>query len=129
MTEKKLFTIATHYSVQLFIIESMLFAGLLLLASPTALTTSLVGVSFTFIFYLLSGWVWYWVASRHHDYLPSFYTGTSGFRFMLALAVIGIYYFMTDKPDMITFILVFGIYYMVTLVHFSIFFSRVSSRL
>ncbi|WP_027450252.1 hypothetical protein [Xylanibacter brevis] len=128
MIEKKLFSTAIHYSIQLLIIECVLFAGFLLMAPPTTLVGSVAGICATSFFYLLCGWIWYMVASRHHDYLTSFYTGTSGFRFMMALAVIGIYYMTANEPDMKTFICVFGIYYLVTLIHFSIFFSRVSNR-
>ena len=129
MSQSKLMTTAIHYSLQLFIIECVLFAGFLLLAPPAVQVPSVVGASVTFCFCLLSGWVWYWVASRHRDYLTSYYTGASGCRFLLTLAVLGIYYLATDMSAMITFVWVYAIYYLITLVHSSIFFSRVSNRL
>ncbi len=129
MIEKKLYSIAINYSIQLLIIECVLFTSFLLLAPPKIIVSSIVGYGFNFCFYLLCGWIWYWVASKHQDYLTSFYTGTSGFRFLSALTVIGIYYLIAEEPDMRMFIVVFGIYYLVSLIHFSIFFSRVSNRL
>ena len=129
MSQSKLMTTAIHYSLQLFIIECVLFAGFLLLAPPATQIPSVVGAGVTFCFYLLSGWVWYWVASHHRDFLTSFYTGASGFRFLLTLIVLAVYYLTTERSAMLTFIWVYAIYYLITLVHSSIFFSRVSNRL
>ena len=53
---------------------------------------------------LATGLIFRWVATRHADMLSSFFTGVSGFRFLGALAVI-------------------------SLIHHSIFFSRISNRL
>lgn len=129
MIRSKLISMAIHYSLQLFIIECMLFTGFLLLAPSVAQKPSIVSASVTSTFYLINGLVWYWVASRHRDYLVSFFSGTFGFRFLLALIVMAIYYVMTDKSATITFFWVFAIYYLVTLIHFSIFFSKASNRI
>lgn len=125
----KLTTTALHYSIQLLLIESVLFAGFLLLSTSAVLVPSLVGAGVTFLFYLLSGWIWYWVASRHQDYFTSFYTGVSGFRFLLSLLVLVIYYLVTDKSAAVTFVWIYAIYYLATLLHFCIYFWRVSNRL
>jgi len=69
------------------------------------------------------------VASRHKDYLTSFFTGTSGLRFLLALAILGIYYMVAGNAGMTTFLLVFMVYYLVALIHHSVFFSRLSKRI
>ena len=76
-----------------------------------------------------SAFLWRWVAVKHSDMLPSFFTGVSGFRFLLALAVMFVWYLATNRQAIITFFVVFLIFYFVSLIHHSIFFSRVSNRL
>ena len=127
MSQKELMNKALHYCIQLCTVELLLYVGIRLLAPPAAQGPSVVGAVFTFCFYLVNVWVWYWVASRHKDYLTQFFTGTSGLRFLLTLAVLGIYY-MAGQTEMSTFLLVFVVYYLVTMMHHSIFFSRVSKR-
>ena len=74
--------------------------------------------------------IWRWVALKHKDMLPSFFTGVSGFRFLLALAVMFVvWYVVEDAKTMKTFFIVFLIYYMTSMIHHSIFFSKMSNRL
>ena len=91
-------------------------------------TPSFVGCLFTMFFYVIDGCVWFWVALRHKAYMASFFTGTSGARFLLALVVMAVYYLTAGGAPMTTFLLVFMVYYLLLLIHHSIFFSRVSKR-
>ena len=84
---------------------------------------------FVLITEVASAFLWRWVAVKHSDMLPSFFTGVSGFRFLLALAVMFVWYLATNRQAIITFFVVFLIFYFVSLIHHSIFFSRVSNRL
>ena len=84
---------------------------------------------FVLITELASAFLWRWVAVKHSDMLPSFFTGVSGFRFLLALVVMFVWYLATNRQAIITFFVVFLIFYFVSLIHHSIFFSRVSNRL
>jgi len=84
---------------------------------------------FVLITELASAFLWRWVAVKHSDMLPSFFTGVSGFRFLLALAVMFVWYLATNRQAISTFFVVFLIFYFVSLIHHSIFFSRVSNRL
>lgn len=129
MSQKALKDLAVNYSFQVFTLTCLLFFSIKIWGPDSWQTPSLVGFAFTLLFYVIDGWVWYWVASRHKDFLSSFFTGTSGLRFLLSLAVLGIYYLLAGKAGMIIFLLVFVAYYMVTLAHHAIFFSRVSKRL
>lgn len=128
MTNGELKSIARGYSVQVFILTWLLYFPIRFWGTDSMQVPSAVGYVFSFIFYISNGWIWYWVASRHKDYLTSFFTGTSGLRFLLALAILGIYYLVAGKEEMMTFFLVFLGYYIITLLHHSIFFSRVSKR-
>lgn len=73
--------------------------------------------------------LWRWVVTKHKNLLPSFFTGVSGFRFLGALILLLIGYFIVGRESMLTFICVFFVYYVLSLVHHSIFFSRMSNRI
>ena len=89
-----------------------------------------VSMIFVLVVEIASVLIWRWVALKHKDMLPSFFTGVSGFRFLLALAVMFVvWYVVEDAKTMKTFFIVFLIYYMTSMAHHSIFFSRVSNRL
>lgn len=84
---------------------------------------------FVLVTELASAFLWRWVAVKHSDMLPSFFIGVSGFRFLLALAVMFVWYMVTNRQSTITFFVVFLVFYFVSLIHHSIFFSRVLNRL
>lgn len=128
MEKSELKRLVIGYCIQVFFLTCLLYYPIKFWGPDNWQLPSVVGCAFAFFFYIIDGWVWYWVALRHKDFMTSFFTGTSGFRFLLALAVIGIYYLLTDGTNMLTFLLVFFIYYMLLLTHHSIFFSRVSKR-
>lgn len=89
-----------------------------------------VSMIFVLVVEIASVLIWRWVALKHRDMLPSFFTGVSGFRFLLALAVMFVvWYVVEDAKMMKTFFIVFLIYYMTSMIHHSIFFSRMSNRL
>ena len=72
--------------------------------------------------------IWRWVVLYRKDMLPSFFTGVSGFRFLGALLMLLIGYLTIGQSGMQHFIVVFFVYYLVSIIHHSIFFSRVSNR-
>ena len=92
-------------------------------------TPIIVSLCFILVVDIASALVFRWVATRHSDMLPTFITGVSGFRFLAALVVMAVGYVLSDRTSMMQFIMVFLVYYMASLIHHSIFFSRVSSRL
>ena len=87
----------------------------------------LISAVFTLAVYLVIGLVWRQVALNTPENLPTFFTAVSGFRLLLALAVMFVYYAI-DKDSMLRFFLVFMAFYVVALAHHSIFFARVSNR-
>lgn len=92
-------------------------------------TPIIVSLCFILVVDIASALVFRWVATKHSDMLPTFITGVSGFRFLAALVVMAVWYVLSDRISMMQFIMVFLVYYMASLIHHSIFFSRVSSRL
>lgn len=128
MNQKQLKDKTIFYTSQVFFLSMLLWFAFRIWGDASIQVSSLIGCLFMFVFYIIDGWVWYWVASRHKNYLTSFFTGTSGLRFLLALAILATYYLVAGDAEMMTFLLVFMLYYIVALIHHSIFFSRISKR-
>ena len=83
---------------------------------------------FVLVLEVTAALVWRWVAKKHSDMLPSFFTAVSGFRFLGALVLMAVWYLASGRQEMMTFIVVFLLFYLVSLIHHSIFFSKVSNR-
>ena len=91
-------------------------------------TPAIISVTFTLVLAAAVGLVWRRVASSSPESLPTFFTAVSGFRLLLALAVMFVYYLVAGRSAMLVFFLVFMTFYVVSLAHHSIFFARVSNR-
>jgi len=92
------------------------------------LMPAIIATVFTLVVSAAIGMVWRRVAKRSPESLPTFFTAVSGFRMLLALAVMFIYYLVFGRSAMLLFFLVFMVFYFVSLAHHSIFFARVSNR-
>ncbi len=110
-------------SVNLCCYFAMQYGGYDLLAAQ------IVGTLFVLVFEITSVLVWRWVALKHRNMLPSFFTAASGFRFLGALLVITVWYLAAGKENIMVFLVVFFVFYFVSLIHHAIFFSRMSNRL
>jgi hypothetical protein len=93
------------------------------------LAPQIVSTFFILVLDVTASLLWRWVAMNHRDMLPTFFTAVSGFRFLGALMVMFICYLVVDSENMMTYIMVFLLFYMLSLVHHSIFFVKVSNRL
>jgi len=116
-------------SIALCCVLSICALVVMTLWSLDLMSAIVVSACFMLVVDIASALIFRWVADRHSDMLPSFFTGVSGFRFLAALVLLAVWYVTSDRTAMLMFILVFFIYYMVSLIHQSIFFSRVSNRL
>ena len=120
-----------------YIVQSIVLCCILTICGVVAMkvwsldlwTPIIVSLCFILVVDIASALVFRWVATKHSDMLPTFITGVSGFRFLAALVVMAVWYVLSDRTSMMQFIMVFLVYYMASLIHHSIFFSRVSSRL
>ena len=92
------------------------------------LTAVLVSAAFTLVVCGAIGLIWRYVAKHSPDSLPTFFTAVSGFRLLLALAVMFVYYLADGQNSMLRFFLVFMVFYFASLTHHTIFFARVSNR-
>lgn len=91
-----------------------------------ALTASMI---FVLVIDIATALVWRWVASKHPNMMPSFITGVSGVRFLGVLLMLLIGYLVLGNDGMSSFIVVFFVYYLASIIHHAIFFSRVSKQL
>ena len=92
------------------------------------LTPAIISAIFALVMCWTIGLIWRRVAKRSPESLPTFFTAVSGFRLLLALAVMFVYYLVDTHDSMLRFFFVFMAFYIVSLVHHTIFFARVSNR-
>lgn len=114
-----------YLTAALFLIILMLMQVWLL---DCLLWPTVISVFFTLVVAGVIGVVWARIAKQSPESLPTFFTAVSGFRLLLALAVMFVYYLVNGRDSMLSFFLVFMVFYFVSLGHHSIFFAKVSNR-
>ena len=92
------------------------------------LTPVIVSVVFSLVTCAAIALIWRRVAQSSPDSLPTFFTAVSGFRLLLALAVLFVYYLIDNQDSMLRFFLVFIAFYFAMLIHHSVFFARINNR-
>lgn len=92
------------------------------------LTPIIVSVAFSLVTCVAIAQIWKRVAQNLPDSLPTFFTAVSGFRLLLALAVMFVYYLVDNQDSMLRFFMVFIVFYFGMLIHHSIFFARINNR-
>lgn len=92
------------------------------------LVPAIVGAVFSLVVSTAEALIWRQVAKQSPDNLPTFYTAASGFRLLLALATMFVYYLVKGRDAMLVFFIVFMIFYLVLLAHTSVYFARLSNR-
>lgn len=97
--------------------------------SDTISVAAYIGFCFFMLVTMAEAVVWRRVAEGSPESLPTFFTAVSGGRMLLALATMFVYYLVKGREAMLPFFIVFVVFYVVQLVHHSIFFSRVSNHL
>jgi len=117
---QQLYLTAALFLITLLVMQVWLVEGLLPAAIISAAFTLAVGVTIAL--------VWRRVAERSPQSLPTFFTAVSGFRLLLALAVMFVHYLADKNDTMLRFFLVFMAFYVIALIHHSVFFARVSNR-
>ena len=109
----------------LFLLELLI---LQILGAGLLLTPVLVSMCFALIIELSDAFIWKRLENKTEETKATFFMAVSGFRFLLALLMLFVYYFISDRSGMIAFILLFAPYYLAVLVHHSIFFSHLRSK-
>jgi len=92
------------------------------------LTPLIVSVIFSVLVENIDILIWKRVARRSPESLPTFFMGVSGFRMLLGVIVIFIYYLIAEQETMLSFFLVFVIFYVTLLIHHTLFFVRINKN-
>ena len=122
---KKYIQQAVQIVFALFLLELLI---LQILGAGLLLTPVLVSMCFALIVELSDAFIWKRLENKTEETKATFFMAVSGFRFLLALLMLFVYYFMSDRSGTIAFILLFAPYYLAVLVHHSIFFSHLRSK-
>lgn len=110
------------------VVSAIVYAVAIMGEFQGLLLPALVSVIFLLVFNVLEILIWRKVAYKVPEQLTTFYTAVSGFRMLLALGLLFVYYItLSDKFGMKNFVVVFLAYYFVMLGMHSIFFSYVSN--
>ena len=124
--------LSKRYMRQLLYLTAALFLITLLVMRvwfiDGLLSPAIVSAAFTLGLGVVIAMVWKRVAKSSPESLPTFFTAVSGFRLLLALLVMFIWYLACGRESMLLFFLVFMAFYFVSLAHHSIFFAKVSNR-
>ena len=132
MTKQDISKLSILYLVQGIVLIIIATIGTLLVERFTSVGDLRVSVMFSCGFslaiVLAEGNIWRMVATKHPDSLTTFFTTLSGFRMLLALATMFVYYLIAGREAMLPFFLVFMAFYVLLLIHHSIFFAKVSNR-
>ena len=132
MTKQDISKLSILYLVQGIVLTIIATIGTLLVERFTSVGDLRVSVMFSCGFslaiVLAEGNIWRMVATKHPDSLTTFFTALSGFRMLLALATMFGYYLIAGREAMLPFFLVFMAFYVLLLIHHSIFFAKVSNR-
>lgn len=114
------------YSWQSIMTHAALYLSGLLLMSIAYLdnlqTPLIVSVLYALVFEKVEIVVWRRVARKATDSLPTFFMAVSGFRFLSAILVMLVYFLISGRGSMLTFVMVFAVFYAVMLVHHVCFF-------
>ena len=92
------------------------------------LTPLIVSVIFSVLVENIDILTWKRVARRSPESLPTFFMGVSGFRMLLGVIVIFIYYLVAEQETMLSFFVVFVIFYVTLLIHHTLFFVRINKN-
>ena len=114
----------------------LLITGLMLIAFivmnvwllDRILTPLIVSVIFSVLVENIDILIWKRVAMRSPESLPTFFMGVSGFRMLLGVIVMFIYYLVAEQETMLSFFLVFVIFYVTLLIHHTLFFVRINKN-
>ena len=117
--------------------STLLITGLMLIAFIVMnvwlldgiLTPLIISVIFSVLVENLDILIWKRVVRRSPESLPTFFMGVSGFRMLLGVIVMFIYYLIAEQETMLSFFVVFVIFYVTLLIHHTLFFIRINKKI
>ena len=99
------------------------FIGMKVWFQNDSLTPLIVSTVFSLIVENIDIMIWARIAKLSPEKLPTFFMGVSGFRMLLGIGVMFVYYLVADRNAMFLFFLIFAVFYVVLLVHHTTFFA------
>ena len=99
------------------------FIGMKVWFQNDSLTPLIVSTVFSLIVENIDIMIWARIAKRSPENLPTFFMGVAGFRMLLGIGVMFVYYLVADRNAMFLFFLIFAVFYVVLLVHHTTFFA------
>ncbi len=117
------------YLRQATVFMATLFFATLLVAIhfPLVIFPLVVSAIYSLIVEIVTITAWRKISTKSPDSMPTLLMGISGGRFMLALVVMFVYFLLvgkTGRGDMLTFVLVFAVFYLSTILHHTLFFTH-----
>ncbi|MDE6151629.1 MAG: hypothetical protein K2G12_06560 [Prevotella sp.] len=132
MDKKDVERACKRYLAQLLGIIVVLFV-----ICESLMTLGIVGditmpLTVSWIFMLTLGFavslIWKKVAVSTPDSLPTFFTAVSGFRILIALSTLLGCYITVGRDNMGEYLIVFMVFYLVSLAHHSMFFAHINNK-
>lgn len=131
LTDKEISKICRKYVVQAFCFVLILALLTILIATATNIKNInaplMVASLFTFIVEAIDAIMWGKVKKNGDDGLPTFFAAVSGFRMLLALFTLFVCYLIVGRDAMTEYCVVFLCYYLLMIIHHSVFFSHLSN--
>lgn len=117
------------YLQQATVLLATLFLATLLVAMryPMVIFPLVVSAIYSLIVEIVAITAWRKVRENTPDSMPTLLMAVSGGRFMLALVVMFVYFLLvgkTGRGDMLTFVLVFAVFYLSAIIHHTLFFTH-----
>lgn len=88
--------------------------------------------AFSAAFYIVTsviiGVLWRWIAKNNEEMLTTFYSATSAFRMLLALAALTVCYFVVGSENIARYVWVFMVFYLIAITHHAVYFAKKTNR-
>ncbi len=110
------------------LLATLFFATLLVaIRFPSVVFPLVVSAIYSLVVEIAAVVAWRKVTEKSPESMPTLLMGISGGRFMLALVVMFVYFLLvgkTGRGDMMTFVLVFAVFYLSAILHHTLFFTH-----
>lgn len=110
----------------------LFFAALLVaIRYPAVVLPLIVSAVYSLFVEIAAITAWRKVAENSLESMPTLLMAISGGRFMLALVIMFVYFMLagkTGRGDMLTFVVVFAVFYLSTILHHTLFFTHKNKK-
>ena len=86
-----------------------------------------ISTGFCVVFLVAFAILWKWVVKNHRDSITTLYSVVSGFRMLMALFTLFIVFLVVGRSAMLPYVVVFMVFYLVTVAFHTVYFSRITN--